>query len=298
MEDQSINNNDILDEEDGVLDSYFNTEPSDSQLFHYCNQDGLMGIVKDKKVWASNILYLNDSQEFEYACTLALNILSRKSKIPNPLENYPDIPSIARGSLLEMLHNAYKNFTDFQKFHYDFLTSMIKGLHESAQKSPIFVFSLSEEKDLLSQWRGYCPRDGGFSLGFDLKQLLPRLEKNKFRIAKCIYNEIEQEELVEKLLKKPLEFIEIHDLADPANLSEYVKALNYFIRKFNEIAPVLKHKSFKEEEEWRIISPRTEKIYNDIEYRKGKSIFVPYIKIPIVDDNEKIPLSTIYVGPK
>lgn len=70
--------------------------------------------------------------------------------------------------------------------------------------SSAFSVSLTQEGNLLSQWRGYCP-NGGYSFAFDKEQLnaLLRFEtpepdlygngiKGQLRIGKCIYNEAEQ----------------------------------------------------------------------------------------------------------
>jgi hypothetical protein len=33
-------------------------------LYHYTSQDGLLGILDSKSIWASKVQYLNDEQEF------------------------------------------------------------------------------------------------------------------------------------------------------------------------------------------------------------------------------------------
>ena len=40
------------------------------RLYHYTSQEGLLGILSSKTLWATRIQYLNDSTEFAY--TLAL----------------------------------------------------------------------------------------------------------------------------------------------------------------------------------------------------------------------------------
>jgi len=42
-------------------------------LYHYTSQDGLIGILKDRNLWASKIHYMNDSKEFSQT----LHILGR-----------------------------------------------------------------------------------------------------------------------------------------------------------------------------------------------------------------------------
>lgn len=35
--------------------------PTPSVIFHYTGADGLLGIVRERKLWASSVLHLNDS---------------------------------------------------------------------------------------------------------------------------------------------------------------------------------------------------------------------------------------------
>jgi len=45
-----------------TIDEILNTNP-DRILYHYTRLDGLLGIVKSKSLWASNIYYFNDASE-------------------------------------------------------------------------------------------------------------------------------------------------------------------------------------------------------------------------------------------
>ncbi len=47
----------------------------DTYLYHYTTVDAFINIIKNQKLWASNILYLNDSAEFHLAITLARRLL-------------------------------------------------------------------------------------------------------------------------------------------------------------------------------------------------------------------------------
>jgi|SRR5688572_6288075 hypothetical protein len=38
-----------------------------STLYHYTNQRGLRGIIQSRKIWASNVMYLNDASELSHA---------------------------------------------------------------------------------------------------------------------------------------------------------------------------------------------------------------------------------------
>jgi hypothetical protein len=49
-----------------------NSDPAEI-LYHYTSQDGLIGMLNEKTIWASKIHYLNDSKEFALALELAMN---------------------------------------------------------------------------------------------------------------------------------------------------------------------------------------------------------------------------------
>ncbi len=40
-------------------------------LYHFTNQQGLLGIVENKEIWATQIQYLNDTSEYRYTLELA-----------------------------------------------------------------------------------------------------------------------------------------------------------------------------------------------------------------------------------
>jgi hypothetical protein len=65
---------DVLDRVPSML---ANRTPEDV-LYHYTSQKGFLGIVEKKKLWATHIRYLNDSQEFEYAIALARTQLEKE----------------------------------------------------------------------------------------------------------------------------------------------------------------------------------------------------------------------------
>jgi len=54
-----------------------NEEPPDI-LYHYTDQDGLLGIVSTGKMRATNIEYLNDQREYRHALALMEDCLNRR----------------------------------------------------------------------------------------------------------------------------------------------------------------------------------------------------------------------------
>ena len=103
-------------------------------LYHYTTQEGLIGIVTSKTVWATSAAYLNDATEFSYGTEIVYEILNDLSYELDKEDN----------ELIE------KSRHELQPLNSD----------------SIFVFSLTKERDLLSQWRAYTDGGIGFSIGF------------------------------------------------------------------------------------------------------------------------------------
>jgi hypothetical protein len=49
-------------------------------LYHYTDVHGVYGIIQDQAIWASNIRYLNDSQEFDFAVMLAKGVILERAQ--------------------------------------------------------------------------------------------------------------------------------------------------------------------------------------------------------------------------
>lgn len=60
------------------------------QLFHYTNQAGLLGMVKTKRMWASNIWYLNDLTESQLAVDLLTQRCGHFAELDDRLANRAD----------------------------------------------------------------------------------------------------------------------------------------------------------------------------------------------------------------
>lgn len=71
------------------------------------------------------------------------------------------------------------------------------------------------------------------------------------------------------------------------------KALKTLCENINECAPIIKHSSFHEELEWRIVARNPAK---NIKYRVSKSHIVPFLILPIIKKYPEI-IRKICIGP-
>jgi hypothetical protein len=236
-----------------------NQQPPDT-LYHYTNQQGLLGILKSKEIWATHTQYLNDSREFSHAIELANRRL---------------------GLMIFGAPRAHKNS----------LKEMQEAIREGIENTNVCVCSFSTAGDRLSQWRAYAGGAGGFSIGFSGAFLKDVSHRENVWLVPCVYDEVEQERIVEKLLKDVLDELgqrgRRHSGTKGGRLIEYL----------SRYAPVLKHKSFEEEEEWRLISRPLMSSDERLDYRQGSSMLVPYYRVPLSAHGQPLSLKEIIIGP-
>jgi hypothetical protein len=260
-------------------------------LYHYTSIDGLRGIIESRSIWASMIHYLNDKAELTEALQLCGTILKR---------------------LLKETPNLGTKATDY----FDLWRETLQDFDELHQQHKVCVFSFSEQRDLLSQWRGYCPPDGGYVLGFRTSTLKAYLEKQGFILVPCIYDETEQKEVLSQWIAPTVsEAIKIaQEMATlVSNAPEYnTNSVEYqrvnkeceklytllcetvdrgFFNDFHRIAPAIKNKGFSEEQEWRAISNQNPRL----SFRTNRSMLVPYCNIDL--NIPDFPIEKFIVGP-
>jgi Protein of unknown function (DUF2971) len=241
-----------------------------SPLYHYTDQKGFLGIVRTKTIWMTHTQYLNDRREFLHALDLVREEIKRLLSVEDQES------SRARA-----------------------LTQMEQALGLSPQSINVCVCSFSEESDSLSQWRAYGTP--GFALGFSGTFLKEAADKQKFYLARCVYDQGEQFEIVRALVEEVLE----ENLSPkPDNGSE--DAEDYDIRiklggnllpYVNRYAPLLKHESFEGEREWRIVSRPRFSSDQSVDFREGKSLLIPFYKLDLTDAKNEFHIHRIVIGP-
>ena len=256
---------------------------TEKPLFHYTTIKGLQGIVENRSIWATDTRYLNDFSENSY---------SKK---------------ILRQELINFCKETpvfHKNTTPNKSPGYHFLKILEENIQTlfPSDKFSFYVCSFSEQKDLLSQWRGYGQDGTGFSLGFNINKLSQCLKESNFDIRPCIYEEEKQKELMRALIKETasqfMDKIGYSNSIEETWDNEGKFILADFMLKFIKLAPTLKHPKFEEEKEWRVIaSLQTQKVLDAIKIRSGTSMLIPYIEILLPTKNNKLVIEQIVIGP-
>ena len=186
-------------------------------LFHYTTLEGAHGILTSKQIWLTKIQHLNDAAELRYA----LDLFRMRA------QDWPgDLPRATRDFLLETAHRL-----------------------GSFLNANICLASFCTEGDLLSQWRAYSAAANGVSLAFSGAFLRQLSQHEHFHIWKCLYRRDEHDQVIDDLIAMLL------DACRTAGSRQSAEDLMLgFSTVFLQVAPVLKHPSFHEEKEWRIIT--------------------------------------------
>jgi hypothetical protein len=234
-------------------------------LYHYTSIIGLQGILNDGIIWASMIHYLNDSAEFTYAMDVFRLILDDRRK------------KISDGRLNELIDQLNESL-------------------ELIARIPIFVCSLTEQEDLLSQWRGYCPPGGGYCIGFQSEPLRECLSHQGFILVPCLYDAVLQCAVMTPVVEEALSELQRVAASSPnLRAGELMEWGEFeFVKNFCRAAPVIKNSSFREEQEWRAISGRIELDHPQLKFRAGRALLIPYFDVRL--DFKQITLDFV-VGP-
>lgn len=267
----------ILNQASDVCQDYKKT------LYHYTNAEGLKSILSEGNIWGTHYKYTNDKTEINYSFELIIESLNKhlkKEKDPRKKE-------------------LLKKYLKIQQ--------SINESKEKVEFHDIFVASFSEEKDLLSQWRGYGYNGYGYSIGIDLFRTsrkkvglpLDPVRINKLHLIKLIYQKTMQMKIIDDYIET---FIG-HLIEDNSNRDSET-FMGAILLIFPLIACLLKNPHFKEEKEWRLIYIPSRNTSNngniEIDYRVKDNVVIPYVKMDITQEIPEhiIPIKDILIGPK
>ena len=239
-------------------------------LYHYTTLSGLLGIVRSRALWASDIRYMNDSAELRHTADLI------------------------KAEVAERIDSGHPNSSLLSQF-VDWVAHRITNGHM------LFGVSFRSHGNLLSQWRGYSAPGKGVSLGFCPDHILRCAERQRFMIGKCIYEPSRQRMLIRQVVNA-VETVASDLLGGERSAIErsalYREAFAAMETDLLRIAAILKHPSFREEKEWRVVSPV---IANTAEapilFREGHAMLVPYIEFAIGLNDIPLAMDHLFLGP-
>ncbi|HPO15022.1 MAG TPA: DUF2971 domain-containing protein [Candidatus Hydrogenedentes bacterium] len=249
-------------------------------LFHYTSLEPVMGILKERCLRLSDITSFNDPYEQKYG----ISVIS--AAIDNAVENEID----------------------------DDISNFLKGIpkqlkiHENIYH--IFVACFCEDGNLLSQWREYTNKGGGYSLGFEFTEtthmtLRPTSLKMKFRprLRKVIYDPAEQKECIDAFLRLVIDAVRTaYSRKRPTGRFEAYLKPTEVLNPLMDLVTCFKHHAYKEEKEWRIVYFKRRNGGDDkfVEFIVDKDTLKPYLPgflFENLQDGIYFPLKKIHFGP-
>jgi hypothetical protein len=153
-----------------LWDAYDKLHPE--HLYRYTSLTALRGILGAKSMWATDVRYMNDFSEGNYAWTVVATALRKRD---------------------------------------DFLSVAVRDTFEPSGGIPGFgtewfryAVCFCSARDLLSQWISYTPRGAGVAMGLQFGALLPYAGK-EFALVRVLYDEQEQVNMVYRLIDSALD---------------------------------------------------------------------------------------------
>jgi hypothetical protein len=237
-------------------------------VYHYTDQRGFLGILKDKAIWASDLRYLNDAKEYAVGFDRILTELERYSAGNSPLE---------------------------------YLLSEALGKLTPSRAVGVNVTSFSLSADDLSQWRAYGGGSGGLCIGFDQHVLTKRILFTGSSIGGVRYSEEDQASLVSQLCAEMIDEAK-NVLEGGVSKADFQTRCSLSVQL---ACALMKHHKFADEREWRMIVWSALPPYVTQHVRPGRSTLIPYVAVRLdagpgpngPQFNNKLPLSTTWVGP-
>ena len=272
-------------------------------LYHYSGNIKCFSILGNKNIRLSDIRKSNDAAEMQIfypAIIEAIEEEYKKEPFDFEYENNKNIEAVSE------LLKSIKQVVD-------------KSFNEG--KFTSYVLCLSEDGDLLSQWRGYADNGKGCAIGFNMKELQIFCDNSEgvFKLEKIKYL-TEQE--INSLISEKANYLKNRLLEHYKYYKEYfpgqpVKIYGRFLFDIiDEIGKTIVYKSagFKEEKEWRLyinewlsksftggtLGGSTGKVVkyleNKIKYHITEDDIVPFILFEFGDKPSKY-IDRIILGP-
>jgi len=250
-------------------------DQQNQKLYHYTSPEGLIGIISDNCIRATDIFYVNDSEEFMRGVNIAK----------------------------EMIEQLYDSKEGDEKKRLERFRKDLSYISPSQNHIPIYISSFSTEGDQLSQWRAYC-HGGGFAIGFAKSGLEKMSGGQNCELKECIYDPSHHEKIIKETVNTILPWIENPKLfmekSPGASESDVGCGIsNKFVWDLHQRCSILKNSSFAEEKEWRLVTKTRTNWHNQNQFRSKKGLIIPYINInlPIPDDREFWNHVEVIVGP-
>lgn len=255
-----------------------------TKLYYYTRADTMYSILTSGMFWATNILYMNDSEEY----------LNGLREIRGIMERYKILDFRDVRVLDKLIHTPDPH---------------------------IFTISFCTNGDLLSQWCVYA-RESGVNLELDFN--LIGMDEDRLGSFLCPRNCKDADEIAVTAPLKPVIYFTRNAMLEKVSEKQVYKRAEEIIERINalglqslkdgaaekisELAAQIKRYEFSAEQEWRLVFNMTEHTVEykktPLFYREQDSILKPFIKVAVSEQDKATgprpvawPVTAITVGP-
>ena len=248
-------------------------------LYYYTSTDTMRYILGKGNIYATNIRYMNDSEEY----TNGLNEIKMLMKNKERVQEW-----------IEERRRSDVKISDMQSIFTD------KNLEKNKENREFYSISFCEKNDLLSQWAIYA-KEAGVSIQMDFEEG----KKYNFSTKGCSEDEKKKAcwslkpEAVHYFTKKSMEKnaynVEADVILDQLYGEENVDLAEDINDRWQYVSVYVKRYDFYQEAERRIVfQPKKSLEAPQIMYRQDKNVLKPYLDI---ECENGWPVQKIMVGP-
>lgn len=195
---------------------------SPHRLYHFTDCDGLIGILRDKTIWASLATSLNDRSETQHGVSLVRNLIQEQK---------------VRAKWLPL--------------------DRLDATLNQPQSWRHYVISFCGRSDTALHWLHYGRSGSGVAIGFDSRALKRAARRQQFKLYPVLYKEERQQARLESVvntvdrilgrkLRQLTRRLDRHLLVDVA--------LELVTNEVWRVAPRMKAPVFEPELEWRLLA--------------------------------------------
>lgn len=263
-----------------ILDTILSDTSLPPVLYHYTSPDRFKKIIDSGHLRVSDIRYVENDISFSYTREFVADHLLR---LMQPLKRRMN----------------RKNRTDNLEIKLKLLNELKKRL-ASLEQFHMFVTSFSQDGDLGSSWRDYCPGSIGYSIGFAGDTLSRLAGQQEFRLVECIRSKSGQENIVSAIVSESMGRLK----TGSKDASEWLLTLNTaadeFVLKTIQLAAVFQHPSSHERSAWRLFSMPVPILPTNstMRFRSSQTKLVPYLEFMLSEKKGAVPdIRKVIIGP-
>jgi len=293
-------------------------------LYHYTTGQGLLGMLQNGRLWATNAHFMNDPQEINYAADIV-----QRAVLAAADKHKTAVDALASGWIDKIVTFGRDRAWKAPKID-QWASDAIRTFDE---QGGAYIACFCREPDLLSQWRGYGAVGGGYAVGFTSANLATR--STDILLRRVIYDSTEQLGIVKRwvdavfaldlewrteqkrlvaqttqgrppdwqALIKAFQGDSELQIQMRQRAKEGLTALNSGLEDFSrfmiECLVCFKNPAYAAEDEWRLIV--FGKSQPKVLFRVGRGCPIPYVELDLTaedgDLQGRLPISGVTYGP-